>query len=144
MPDPLTAISAQTIENAGIQKVADFVRTTPNVTFRETFRQGASYMTVRGITTGQGGWAPVTYVVDGVPAGSMDTITLGALIGVERIEVLKGPQSALYGAGAIAGAINVVTQAPADVFEGEGRLEYGAYDDSAHSSCCRVLRLGTK
>jgi len=129
VPDSVTAFSAATIAAADIQRVSDFVELTPNITFRQTFREGASYITIRGITTGQGGWAPVTYVVDGVPVGSNDGINIGALVGVERIEVLKGPQSALYGAGAIAGAINIVTKAPTNTFSGEAHVSYGDYGD---------------
>lgn len=113
------------LEAAGVKEVGDFVQMTPNITLREAYRAGVTLITIRGITTGQQGWAPVTYVVDGVPAGSLDAINLGALVGVERIEVLKGPQSALYGAGAIAGAINVITKDPTDEFESEGRVSLG-------------------
>jgi iron complex outermembrane receptor protein len=129
VPDTLTVLSSKTIENAGIRSVSDFVDLTPNVTFRQGFRQGTAYITIRGITTAQQGWAPVTYLVDGVPAGSTDGINLGSLLGVERIEVLKGPQGALYGAGAIAGAINIVTKQPGEVLSGEGVLGYGNGND---------------
>jgi iron complex outermembrane receptor protein len=129
VPDSVTAITSTTIERAGIQQVADFANLVPNMTFRETFREGASYITIRGVTTPQGGWAPVTYVVDGVPAGSVDAINTGALVGIERIEVLKGPQSAIYGSGAIAGAVNIITRAPADHLEGEAQAWYGNYGD---------------
>ncbi len=129
VPDSVSVLSAETLASADVQRVSDFIEMTPNVTFRQTFREGASYITIRGITTGQGGWAPVTYVVDGVPAGSLDAINVGALLGVERIEVLKGPQSALYGAGAIAGAINVITKAPTNTFSGEAHVSYGDYGD---------------
>jgi iron complex outermembrane receptor protein len=129
VPDSVTAITSTTIERAGIQQVADFANLVPNMTFRETFREGASYITIRGVTTPQGGWAPVTYVVDGVPAGSADAINTGALVGIERIEVLKGPQSAIYGSGAIAGAVNIITRAPSDHLEGEAQAWYGNYGD---------------
>lgn len=129
VPDSITAFTSETLEAAGVRDVAGFVALTPNLTLRDSYRQGQSYLTVRGITTGQQGWSPVTYVVDGVPAGSNDSINTGALIGIERIEVLKGPQSALYGAGAIAGAINVITKEPGDELEGEIIAGYGKNDD---------------
>lgn len=129
VPDSVTAFSASTLESAGVRDVPGFVALTPNVTLRESFRQGQSYITVRGITTGQQGWSPVTYVVDGVPAGSNDSINTGALVGIERIEVLKGPQSALYGAGAIGGAINIITKEPGDELSGEVMIGYGRGDD---------------
>ena len=129
VPDSVRVLTGETLEAAGVRDVAGVVALTPNVTFRESFRQGQSYLTVRGITAGQQGWAPVTYVVDGVPAGANDAINTGALLGVERIELLKGPQSALYGAGAIAGAINIVTKEPGDRTEGEIVAGYGRADD---------------
>lgn len=129
VPDSIRAYSAEVLEAAGVRDVSGFVALTPNITLRESFRQGQTYLTVRGITTGQQGWAPVTYVVDGVPVGSTDSINTGALVGIERIEVLKGPQGALYGAGAIAGAINIVTEKPGDEFSGELLAGYGRQDD---------------
>lgn len=129
VPDSLTVFSVDKIESAGIDDVSDFVRLTPNITYREAFRAGVTFITIRGITTGQQGWAPVTYVVDGVPAASLDAINQGALTEIERIEVLKGPQSALYGAGAIAGAINVVTKKPTDEFDMGVNLSYASGND---------------
>ncbi|WP_020399694.1 TonB-dependent receptor [Kordiimonas gwangyangensis] len=129
VPDSVTAFGAQTIERAGIDDVQDFVDLTPNITMRETFRAGVTFITIRGITTGQQGWAPVTYVVDGVQAGSLDAINQGALTDIERIEVLKGPQGALYGAGAIAGAINIVTKKPTNEMEYKAQASYGSGND---------------
>ena len=129
VPDSVTAFDAVTIENAGIDDVQDFIDLTPNISIRETFRAGVTFITMRGITTGQQGWAPVTYVVDGVQAGSLDAINQGALMDIERIEVLKGPQGALYGAGAIAGAINVVTKKPTNEMEGRIKGSYARAND---------------
>jgi len=129
VPDAITAFSADRIKDAGIDDVQDFIDQTPNVIMRETFRAGVTLITVRGVTTGQQGWAPVTYVVDGVKAGALDAINQGALNDIERIEVLKGPQGALYGAGAIAGAINVVTQLPSNEFEAGLRLSAAEGND---------------
>ncbi len=129
VPDSVTAFGSQAIERAGIDDVQDFVDLTPNISMRETFRAGVTFITIRGITTGQQGWAPVTYVVDGVQAGSLDAINQGALTDIERIEVLKGPQGALYGAGAIAGAINIVTKKPTNEMEYKAQASYGSGND---------------
>ena len=133
VPDAITAFTLEDIETAGIDDVADFVELTPNVIIRETFRAGVTFITIRGVTTGQQGWAPVTYVVDGVQASSLDAINQGALLDLEQVEVLKGPQGALYGAGAIAGAINVRTRAPGDEFEGNARVRYAKGNDKTIS-----------
>lgn len=129
VPISITNFSAEEIFEAGISDVQDFVNLTPNIIIRETFRAGATFITIRGITSAQQGWAPVTYVIDDVPVGSLDAINEGALIDIESIQILKGPQSALYGAGAIAGAIVVNTKAPSDEVEAGGRFLYGNGDD---------------
>lgn len=129
VPDSVTAFSTTTIENSGIDEVLDFVDMTPNLTLRETFRAGVTFISMRGITTGQQGYAPVTFVVDGVQVGSLDFINQGALSDIERIEVLKGPQGALYGAGAIAGAINIITKRPSNELEGGVKASYATGND---------------
>ena len=128
-PIAITAFDSAKIEAAGITDVHDFINLTPNFLARETFRAGVTFLTIRGITTGQQGFAPISYIVDGVKASSLDAINQDVLFDLERIEVLKGPQSALYGAGAIAGAVNVITKKPTDEFEGQVRLGYAEGDD---------------
>ena len=127
VPDAVTAFTAETIQNAGIQQIADFAILTPNMNFKDGSAYTAAFynLSMRGIGQGQQGWPSVAFIVDGVPADSADALTEGALQNVERIEVLRGPQSALYGAGAIAGAINIVTRRPQNELEVNGRLLYG-------------------
>lgn len=136
VPDPITVFTSEAIANAGIQTVGDFMAMAPNLTLRDNspFRSGDIKISMRGIGNGQQGWAPVTYVVDGVPADSLDVISGGMLVDIERIEVLRGPQSALYGAGAIAGAINVITQRPTNEPEYGVRLAYGKGNDKRISA----------
>jgi len=122
VPDSITAFTAETITDAGISKVGDFMNLTPNLFLRRSAGGDGLGITMRGISTGQNGWAPVTLVVDGMPTAGMSGFDQGTLFDVERIEVLKGPQSALYGAGAIAGAINIITKEPTDHFDASGRL----------------------
>ena len=129
VPIAVTAFDAAKIEAAGITDIDGFINLTPNFIAREAFRSGVTYLTIRGITTGQQGFAPITYVVDGVKASSLDAVNQGVLFDLERIEVLKGPQSALYGAGAIAGAVNVITKRPTDELEGQVKLGYAEGDD---------------
>lgn len=128
VPDAITAFNESDIESARIENVGDFVNLTPNVLFRKTFRAGASYITMRGITGTQQGLPPVTYVIDGVQVGAADFINqdMGE---IERIEVLRGPQGALYGAGAMAGAINIITKQPTQDLAGKFKLQYGEGND---------------
>lgn len=131
VPDAITAFTATKIENSGIRKVADFMALTPNLTFRtnESFQNGDIRIAMRGISNGLLGWSSVNVIVDGVPASSLQEIDASALSDIERIEVLRGPQSALYGAGAIAGAINLVTRAPSNAFEGKAMVSYEEGND---------------
>ena len=122
VPDSITAFTADMIASAGIDDLNDFMNMTPNLFFKQGFRAGSLGITMRGISTGQNGWAPVTLVVDGVPTATVEGFNQGTLFDVERIEVLKGPQSAVYGAGAIAGAINIITKEPTSTFDTNAQL----------------------
>src|SRR5690606_8568482 len=113
IPEALTAFTARDIENAGITRVADVAANVPNLVLQPSYRQGVVNISARGLTTPQQGDSPVVLNIDGVQAPAQDFVNQD-LFDIERIEVLKGPQGALYGAGAIAGAINIITRPPGD------------------------------
>jgi len=124
VPDSIVAFSADEINRAGIDSIQNIADMVPNIILRKAWRSGESNITVRGITSGRQGWPPVAFVIDGVKASSIDAMEQGTLMDIERIEVLKGPQGALYGAGAIGGAINILTRQPSDAFEGRVQASY--------------------
>lgn len=130
VPDAITAFSSQQITDARIESVGDFAQLTANVDFIEAQQPGVFQLIVRGITQVENGPGdpPIAFVIDGVNLPTSSSITQ-ALDDLERIEVLKGPQGALYGKGAIAGAINITTKEPTDRFEGEVRARYSNGDD---------------
>lgn len=132
IPDAVTAFNASEIESARIENVGDIANLTPNLVIRQGFRAGVSFITMRGISTPQQGLPPVTFVVDGVQAGSLDFINQD-LNNIERIEVLRGPQGALYGAGAMAGAINIITKAPEKEWAGSAKLQAAQGNDKSAS-----------
>lgn len=127
VPEAITAFSERQLELAKVESLRDFVDLTPNLMMRETFRSNESFLTLRGLSSAQGGLPPVSFVVDGVQLGSNDFINQD-ILDVERIEVLKGPQGALYGQGAIAGAIVVTTKAPGNEPEFHIKGSYGKGD----------------
>jgi iron complex outermembrane recepter protein len=132
VPVSVTAFNETTIRDAGIRNTADFMAITPNVTFDESFTVGNSLLAIRGIQQVNNADPPVAFVVDGVPEGNQKQLKMD-LYDVERIEVLSGPQGALYGRNAIGGAINVITKQPSNDFSGfaqagggSGSLKEGA------------------
>lgn len=133
VPDAVTAFTSATIEKAGIQSFGDFANLTPNLTFEDasSYSAGESSITLRGIGNGQQGWPSVSFLVDGVPLDSLDSLADGTLTDIERIEVLRGPQSALYGFNAIAGAINLITRRPTNAFHGQFKTIYASGDDKS-------------
>src|SRR5690606_1840472 len=122
VPDSIRALSGEDLESAGLTRVNEVTRHVPNFTLVEAQQPGVVLINIRGVGQVRNGEAPVAVVIDGVQQNSPNQITQ-ALYDVERLEVLKGPQGALYGRNAIGGAINIVTRAPTN--ELKGSLEAG-------------------
>ena len=122
--ESVTAFTADDIENSRIESLRHVVDLTPNVIVRETFRSNETFITMRGISTAQGGLPAASFIVDGVQLGANEFINQ-ELFDIERIEILRGPQGALFGQGAIAGAVNVVTKKPSNETEALLKTSYG-------------------
>ena len=116
-PAAITAFSAEAIANAGIDKPADFINLTPNVNLVETQNVGNAFVIIRGITQARNSEPSVAVVVDGVQQVNPAQFNQD-LFDIQQIEVLKGPQGALYGRNAIGGAIIITTKQPTDQLEG--------------------------
>jgi len=123
-PVSITAYSAKQIEDARIKDVSDFIGLTPNVSIVESQSVGNSFITVRGISQVRNGESPVAVVVDGVQQISPRQFT-SDLFDVQQIEVLRGPQGALYGRNAIGGAIIITTKQPTDDYHVDVNLSAG-------------------
>jgi iron complex outermembrane receptor protein len=122
-PASIKAFTALEIDSAGIQKVHDFVQLTPNMTVVQTQNPGNTFITIRGISQARNSDMPVAVVVDGVLMTNPAEFNQ-ELNDIQQIEVLKGPQGALYGRNAIGGAINIVTKQATDQFEAKLRVGY--------------------
>jgi iron complex outermembrane receptor protein len=124
VPATVNVFTEQAIKDAGIQAPRDFVSMVPNMTLVEVQNAGNSFITVRGISQARNSEAAAAVLVDGVlepnPYGFNQE-----LFDITHIEVLKGPQGALYGRNAIGGAIIINTAEPADHFQGAGKLGVG-------------------
>ena len=117
VPAQVTAFTAADIENMGIQKPQDFLNAVPNVTFIQTQNAGTSFLVMRGISQARNSAPSAAIVVDGVPMTQPAQFNQ-QLLDIKQIEVVKGPQGALYGRNAIGGAIIIKTAQPTDTWEG--------------------------
>ncbi|WP_245806148.1 TonB-dependent receptor [Erythrobacter donghaensis] len=116
-PVAVTAFDSQAIENAGIERPADFIALTPNVNLVETQNAGNAFVIIRGITQNRNSEPSVAVIVDGVQQVNPAQFNQD-LFDIDQIEVLKGPQGGLYGRNAIGGAIIINTKQPTDEFSG--------------------------
>ena len=90
----------------------------------ETQNAGTSFVVLRGISQARNSEPSVAVVVDGVLETNPAAFNQ-ELLDIRQIEVLKGPQGALYGRDAIGGAIIIHTREPADHFEGRAAVGVG-------------------
>src|SRR5687767_286954 len=116
VPGAINAFTAADIKTAGIDRPQDFIDLTPNMSLVQTQNQGTSFVTVRGISQARNSEPSVAVLIDGVLLVNPSQFNQ-ELVDIESIQVLKGPQGALYGRNAIGGAIIVNTQRPTDTFE---------------------------
>src|SRR3970282_946175 len=121
VPVAVKTFTADVIEAAGIERPQDFVALTPNMSVVQTQNQGTSFVTVRGISQAGNSEPSVAVLIDGVQMANPSLFNQ-ELFDVDTIQVLKGPQGALYGRNAIGGAIIINTKKPSDVFEGNVTL----------------------
>ena len=128
VPMAVSVLTSADIKAAGIQRASDFLNGMPNVTFQQD-NTGETFINIRGQTSTRNSDPNVAIVVDGVTLTSMRSFNQD-LYDIEQIEVLKGPQSALYGRNAAAGAIVITTKKPSDEFEGDMTVGLGNFDTS--------------
>jgi len=117
VPLSVNAVSGQKMMEAGIDKIEDLHAYVPNFTMSETGIGTNIY--IRGIGSGinQGFEQSVGMYVDGVYYGRAQ-LARAPFLDLERVEVLRGPQSILFGKNSIAGALNITTAKPTQEFEG--------------------------
>lgn len=124
VPDSITAFTESQIAERRLNQISDFLALTPNVHIVNDQDPATNIISIRGIGSNRNQAASVAFAVDGVVLPDSDAFTMD-LSDAERVEVLKGPQGALYGKGAIAGAINITTRKPSNDFEAEAKASYG-------------------
>ena len=117
IPISITAFTAEDIARRNIQEMEDVARFTPGLHFEDFGGSGYATPIIRGATQQAGSFERnVSSFFDGIYLPRNYVTDLG-FANIERIEVVKGPQSARYGRNAFMGAINYIPQRPTDELE---------------------------
>ncbi len=126
-PATVNVLDGDTIRARGDFGFIDAVTRAPGVTPSQTPGDGNTGLAVRGFN-GQGSILQLFNGIRLLPVAGSITFPFDTW-SVERIEVLNGPGSVLYGQGALGGVVNVIPKAANfEQFEGEGRISYGSFD----------------
>ena len=126
LPLSATGVLKETIEAAGIRIASDAALLAPNVHFTEFSARKLSNVRMRGVGSSPGN-PGVTTFIDGVPQLNDNTSSI-SLLNIERLEFVRGPQSALFGRNTLGGLVNVVTERPSlDRWSGSFVAPFGNY-----------------
>lgn len=126
-PSSISVLTSEKLEDAKVDTIERVIQRIPNLNL-SPFIGGASLMSFRGVTTSPGtSTSPIVMYVDGVPVDTYFNLD-APLMNVERVEVLRGPQSAIYGKNAMGGVINVISRKPDNEWHGGIQTEYGSYE----------------
>ncbi|MDF2642089.1 MAG: TonB-dependent siderophore receptor, partial [Pseudomonas sp.] len=123
IPQSVQVVPRQVLEDQQATSLADAVSNVSSIQRGNTHGGTVESFFMRGFQA-------TTYAIDGVLTNSLGVRPeiLTDLVNVERVEVLKGPASVLYGRGNPGGLINIVTRRPTFVPEGQVKLQAGSYD----------------
>ncbi len=131
VPLRVETLSADNMDRAGAASLSDYVGGLPGVDVKSSGGPGRNAVTMRGVSVGEQQIATVGMYVDDVAFGSSSAFVGGAntaldlsLLDLKHIEVLRGPQGTLYGAGAMGGLLKYVTNEP-DSSQFSGKVGVG-------------------
>ncbi|MBM4213142.1 MAG: hypothetical protein FJ179_05430 [Gammaproteobacteria bacterium] len=127
VPLAIFAFTSEAIEQKGIRNLDDIAAATPGLTFSDV---QAGFLPVPVIR----GFAPIdvrgennaAIFIDGVFVSGKEGLNFNQL-DLERIEVIKGPQAAMYGRNSFSGALNYVTAKPGDTTKGKVEVQLGTH-----------------
>src|SRR5690606_27329470 len=126
----ITVVTSEEIEEKQARQVLDVLTATPGISVAQFGAKGTdSTVRMRGLP-GQ----YVTVLIDGVkvsdPSRSQVSFDFSQLqtAGIDRIEVMRGSQSVLYGGESVAGAVNIMTKRGKGALQGSVFGEFGSYD----------------
>lgn len=112
MPLPISAISEATIDKKGLTDVRDIAALSPSFSFKSGYGRGFDRPVIRGMSNIQGE-ANASFFIDGIYVEG--DISSYGLENIQRVEVVRGPQSAAYGRRTFSGAVDFITRRPGSV-----------------------------
>jgi iron complex outermembrane recepter protein len=126
-PDSIQAFDASAIAQRGFVSVDDILAATPGVYMINDQDPGTNLISVRGVSTNRNQVPSIAFVVDDLALPEAELFTL-RLYDLARVEVLKGPQGALFGRSASGGVMALTTAAPSADFGGSLKAGFASGD----------------
>src|ERR1700722_3382123 len=133
-PISITALSGQDLADAGITDITSVVQSVPGVSMR-TSGPGQTELEMRGMTSAGGNSSTVGFYLDDTPLTAPASAQNGKVVidpnlyDLNRIEVLRGPQGPLYGAGSMGGTTRLIPNAPdPTAFDASGEVIFSHTD----------------
>ena len=126
----VAAFTDEFFKNSGTTNLKQLDQYTPSLTITPVTDTRSTSVRIRGIGsigTNAGIDPSVGIFIDGVYQGRAG-MSVADLMDIQRVEVLRGPQGTLYGKNTAAGALNIISKTPAEVFEAEIEGVLGNYD----------------
>ena len=134
IPLQVNSLSVENLEHAGAASLSEYLAGLPGVDVKTANGPGLGQISIRGVTTGDQTVSTVGIYVDDIPFGSSSAFAAGStmaldmsLLDLNHIEVLRGPQGTLYGAGSMGGLLKYVTNDP-DTYNLTGKVGLGVND----------------
>src|ERR1700691_5962641 len=126
-PISITAITGQDLQDRGITDISSIVQSVPGVSMRSS-GPGQTELEMRGMTSSGGNSSTVGFYLGDIPMTAPASAQNGKVVidpdlyDLNRVEVLRGPQGTLYGAGSMGGTVKLITNQP-NLTESQGSVE---------------------
>ncbi|WP_193317585.1 TonB-dependent receptor [Janthinobacterium violaceinigrum] len=123
-PASVSVIKGDAIEQAHLETLGDVAQQLPNV-YLTNFTRSTPSLTIRGLgfSDDESDSTSTSVLLDGVP---MYSLVLGQLFDLQQLEVLRGPQSTLYGQSSMGGVVALRSRDPGQVLGGSAQVDYGS------------------
>ena len=124
IPISVSVFDNELIEEARLNSLEDLSQLTPGFKLNNAFGRQGDRPVIRGLSAVTPGIELVGYFVDGIYVS--DSLESFDLDSIQRVEIIKGPQSAVFGRRTFSGAVNYVTKRPSDDLDVRVKAEYGS------------------